>query len=165
MRLGNGKTQGDISASHSPATALWGRLGRQLSIWMRCLSVCLCNLCTSLECSICRNLYMCIGEFRCPWPQCWSCCWKTKTNQRKHIKCAPAASVFTTESGLVLPFLCKGSTGSREEVDQAGVTGFTSYLHAAEGNHLGLNYLCLTHYIFTQAVRPTLSAKYQVAVV
>lgn len=39
MSLGNGKTQGDISASNSPATAMWGRQAAE-SLNEVCVFVC-----------------------------------------------------------------------------------------------------------------------------
>lgn len=186
MRLGNGKTQGDISASHSPATTLWGRLGRQLSIRMRCLSVYLCNMCTSLECSICRNvLCMCMGSLHV---HAWmlelllllllflraSIKKLSSINVKKSQMCN--CSFYIHDKVRTWCHFCLKEakrnwgiirTASREEVDHAGVAGFTNYLRTAEEITWGW-ILCHTHYIFTQhsyTVRPTLSTKYHVAVV
>lgn len=40
MSLGNGKTQGDISASNSPATAMWGRQAAEYLNEV-CVSLCM----------------------------------------------------------------------------------------------------------------------------
>lgn len=164
MRLGNGRTQGDISASHSPATTLWGRLGRQLSIRMRCLSVCLCDVCTRPG-VLC--LQMC-GEFERSW-YFKGHGWKLSSTNERMCNCSFR---IHDEGRNWRHFRSKETqrhwgitrTASREEVDQAGVAGFTNYQRTAE--ELSRGWIrCHAHYIFTQPVSATLSAKYHVAVV
>lgn len=54
MSLGNGKTQGDISASNSPATTLWGRQAAEHLNEMServCEGVCVC-VCVFVLCAL-----------------------------------------------------------------------------------------------------------------